>query len=183
MTLSLVQFQSNNGKIAPISGNFQRNPGGFLCTSDCLAERKGFELPVQVGTSYNIMSSQEVTRTQIKEHKHRSHFTSNLILLHNRYFPNGPRGPAPCYYFLGTERRCWIRLILSNGSLRNQSDPAWHKPLGLAARSSTSRYYAQQSPQNFANCHGVDEFPPSSIRFQRKPVLRSESRTWKQNYG
>jgi len=25
---------------------FQSNPGGFLCTADCMAEREGFELSV-----------------------------------------------------------------------------------------------------------------------------------------
>jgi hypothetical protein len=37
-TFSPVQFQSKNREIAPISCNFERNPGGFLCTSDCMAE-------------------------------------------------------------------------------------------------------------------------------------------------
>jgi hypothetical protein len=37
MTLSLVQFQSKNCEIAPISRNFQRNPGEVLCASDCMA--------------------------------------------------------------------------------------------------------------------------------------------------
>jgi hypothetical protein len=38
MTLSPVRFQSKNREIAPVSRNFQRIPGGFLCTSDFMAE-------------------------------------------------------------------------------------------------------------------------------------------------
>jgi hypothetical protein len=45
-TLSLVRFQSKSCEVAPISCNFQSNPGGFLCTSDCMAEGEGFEPPV-----------------------------------------------------------------------------------------------------------------------------------------
>src|ERR1035437_4363867 len=41
-TLSLVRFAGNNLEIAPFSRKFQRNPGGFLCTSDCVGEREGF---------------------------------------------------------------------------------------------------------------------------------------------
>jgi hypothetical protein len=39
-------------RIAPISRNFQRNPSEFLFTSDCMAERVGFEptLPFRVNT-------------------------------------------------------------------------------------------------------------------------------------
>jgi len=42
-TLSPVRFESESYGIAPISCNFQSNPSGFLCTSDCMAERVGFE--------------------------------------------------------------------------------------------------------------------------------------------
>ena len=45
--LSPVRFQSDSSEIAPIFRNFQRNPGGFLCTSDCVAEREGFEPSVR----------------------------------------------------------------------------------------------------------------------------------------
>jgi hypothetical protein len=45
--LSPVRFEGKNSEIAPISCNFRRNPGGFLCASDCVAERKGFELSVR----------------------------------------------------------------------------------------------------------------------------------------
>jgi hypothetical protein len=38
-TLSPVRFESKSSEIAPISCNFQSNPGGFLCTSDCVAEQ------------------------------------------------------------------------------------------------------------------------------------------------
>jgi hypothetical protein len=42
--LSPVRFQGKNSEIAPISRNFQGNPGGLLCTSDCVAEQMEFEL-------------------------------------------------------------------------------------------------------------------------------------------
>src|ERR1039458_8867790 len=47
-TLSPVRFESKSCGIAPISCNSQSNPGGFLCTSDCVAEGSGFEPSVQV---------------------------------------------------------------------------------------------------------------------------------------
>src|ERR1035441_894065 len=47
-SLSPVHFESKRCGIAPISRNFQSNPGGFLCTSDCVAEGSGFEPSVQV---------------------------------------------------------------------------------------------------------------------------------------
>src|ERR1035441_2474993 len=46
MKLSPVRFESKNREIPPISCNYHRNPSGFLCTSDCVAEREGFEPPV-----------------------------------------------------------------------------------------------------------------------------------------
>src|ERR1017187_8238046 len=49
-TLSPVRFESKSCGIAPISCNSQSNPGGFLCTSDCVAERVGFET---LGTGLN----------------------------------------------------------------------------------------------------------------------------------
>jgi hypothetical protein len=42
-TLSPVQFERNNSEIAPISGKFQSNPGGFLCISNCLVALPGIE--------------------------------------------------------------------------------------------------------------------------------------------
>jgi len=60
--------------------------------------------------------------------------------------------------------------IPPNGSLCNQSDPCWHKPSSLEARFSPPGYYAPQSPQDLADCYEVDEFPPSSIRFQEAKV-------------
>src|ERR1017187_8577427 len=42
-TLSPVRFERKRCGIARISRNFKSNPGGFLCTSDCVAERKTFE--------------------------------------------------------------------------------------------------------------------------------------------
>src|ERR1035438_2054854 len=42
-TLSPVRFERKRCGIAPISRNFKSNPGGFLCTSDCVAERETFE--------------------------------------------------------------------------------------------------------------------------------------------
>jgi hypothetical protein len=38
-TLSPVRFESKSYGIAPISCNFQRNAGGFLCNPDCVAEQ------------------------------------------------------------------------------------------------------------------------------------------------
>jgi|ERR1035438_2834975 hypothetical protein len=46
MKLSPVRFESKNREIPPISCNYHRNPGGFLCTSDCVAERVGFSKAV-----------------------------------------------------------------------------------------------------------------------------------------
>jgi hypothetical protein len=46
-TLSPVRFDSESRGFAAISRNFQSNPGGFLCTSDCVAEGEGFELSVR----------------------------------------------------------------------------------------------------------------------------------------
>jgi hypothetical protein len=46
-TLSPVRFESKSSEIAPISCNFQSNPGGFLCTADCVAEGEGFEPSVR----------------------------------------------------------------------------------------------------------------------------------------
>src|ERR1017187_6562356 len=46
-TLSPVRFERKRCGIAPISRNFKSNPGGFLCTSDCVAEGEGFELSVR----------------------------------------------------------------------------------------------------------------------------------------
>src|ERR1039458_3012221 len=45
-TLSPVRFESKSCGNAPISCNFQSNPSRFLYTSDCVAEREGFELSV-----------------------------------------------------------------------------------------------------------------------------------------
>jgi hypothetical protein len=45
--LSPVRFYGKNSEIAPISCNFQRNPRGFLCTSDCVAEQEGLEPSVR----------------------------------------------------------------------------------------------------------------------------------------
>src|ERR1017187_10002175 len=47
-TLSPVHFESKSCGIAPISCNFKSNPGGFLCTSDCMAEGETFEPSVQL---------------------------------------------------------------------------------------------------------------------------------------
>src|ERR1035438_4031948 len=47
-THSPVQFESKSCGIAPISCNFQSNLGGFLCTSDCVAEGETFEPSVQL---------------------------------------------------------------------------------------------------------------------------------------
>src|ERR1017187_3153543 len=47
-TLSPVRFESKSSEIAPISCNFQSNPGGFLYTSDCVAEGETFEPSVQL---------------------------------------------------------------------------------------------------------------------------------------
>src|ERR1039458_10380840 len=47
-TLSPVRFESKSCGIAPISCNSQSNPGGFLCTSDCVAEGEEFEFSVQL---------------------------------------------------------------------------------------------------------------------------------------
>jgi hypothetical protein len=38
-----LRFESKNYETAPISCNFQSNPGGFLCIADCVAERQEFE--------------------------------------------------------------------------------------------------------------------------------------------
>src|ERR1017187_4308331 len=46
-TSSPVRFESKSCGIAPVSCNFQRNPGGFLCTPDCVAEGEGFEPSVR----------------------------------------------------------------------------------------------------------------------------------------
>jgi hypothetical protein len=46
-TLSPVRFESKSYGIAPISCNFQRNAGGFLCNPDCVAEGEGFEPSVR----------------------------------------------------------------------------------------------------------------------------------------
>jgi len=48
ITFSLVQFQRKNRRIAPSFRYFQSNPGGFLCTADCMAEREGFEPSIQL---------------------------------------------------------------------------------------------------------------------------------------
>ena len=45
---SPVRFESKSCGNAPISCNFQSNPSRFLCTSDCVAEGRGFEPSVQV---------------------------------------------------------------------------------------------------------------------------------------
>ena len=66
-TSSPVRFESKSCGIAPVSCNFQRNPGGFLCTPDCVAEREGFELSVQLVASKEAdvsqLSSRKVTQT------------------------------------------------------------------------------------------------------------------------
>src|SRR5580658_910879 len=41
--LSLVRFESKRRGIAPISRDFQSNPGRFLCTSDCVVALPGIE--------------------------------------------------------------------------------------------------------------------------------------------
>jgi hypothetical protein len=46
-TLSPVRFHRDSCEILPISRNFQRSLGGFLCVPDCVAERMGFELSVR----------------------------------------------------------------------------------------------------------------------------------------
>src|ERR1022692_621873 len=46
-TLSPVRFASKNREIPPISRNFEGNPGGFLCTADCVAEGEAFEPSVR----------------------------------------------------------------------------------------------------------------------------------------
>jgi hypothetical protein len=66
-TLSPVRFESKSSEIAPISCNFESNPDGFLYTSDCVAEREGFELSVQLvaskGADVSQLSSRKVTQT------------------------------------------------------------------------------------------------------------------------
>ena len=46
-TLSLVRFESKSCGIAAIPSLFQGNTAEFLCRSDCMAERGGFELSVR----------------------------------------------------------------------------------------------------------------------------------------
>jgi CheY-like chemotaxis protein len=46
-TLSPVRFHRDSCEILPISRNFQRSLGGFLCVPDCVAEQEGFELSVR----------------------------------------------------------------------------------------------------------------------------------------
>jgi hypothetical protein len=41
--LSPVRFESKNCGIAAISRDFQSNPGGFLCTTDCVVALPGIE--------------------------------------------------------------------------------------------------------------------------------------------
>ena len=45
-TLSPVRFEGKSRLIAAISCDFHDNAAGFLCNSDCLAEREGFEPPI-----------------------------------------------------------------------------------------------------------------------------------------
>src|ERR1035441_642721 len=55
-TFSPVRFQINNRRIPPISRSFQRNAGGFLCTSDCVAEeavRRNYSPPNSLLTGKN----------------------------------------------------------------------------------------------------------------------------------
>ena len=46
--LSPVRFGGKTYGIAAISRNFGENAAEFLCNPDCVAEREGFELSVQV---------------------------------------------------------------------------------------------------------------------------------------
>jgi hypothetical protein len=47
VTLSPVRFASKILRIAAISRDFPRNAARFLCSSDCVAEREGFEPQVR----------------------------------------------------------------------------------------------------------------------------------------
>src|SRR5439155_14135602 len=44
-TLSPVRFERKSRRIAAICCDFHDNAAGFLCNSDCLAEREGFYFP------------------------------------------------------------------------------------------------------------------------------------------
>jgi hypothetical protein len=59
-TLLPVRRKSKSCEIAPISWNFRSNPGGFLCTSDCVAEREGFEPSIQVLAHITVWQIQPV---------------------------------------------------------------------------------------------------------------------------
>src|SRR5438552_16930967 len=47
-TLSPVRFEGKSHLIAAISCDFHDNAAGFLCYSDCLAEREGFEPSIEL---------------------------------------------------------------------------------------------------------------------------------------
>src|SRR5271155_3313989 len=59
---SSVPFESKNREISPISCNCERDPGGFLCTSDCVAGRSGFELSLPFCINVRLPTFSSVTQ-------------------------------------------------------------------------------------------------------------------------
>jgi hypothetical protein len=81
-TLSPVRFESMNCEIAPISRNFQRNSGGFLCSSDCVAEQEGFEPSVR----FRRTKPPHIRKLQIAKPCQRFHVKSGNQGLHSVRF-------------------------------------------------------------------------------------------------